>query len=385
MEPLRTPLYEWHVAAGARMVEFAGWTMPVQYTSILDEHRATRASLGIADISHMGRLRFEGPGAAVFLAELLTRKVADMAQGQIRYSLITDTHGGILDDVLVGHYHSVQGQPYYVLVVNAANREKIVGWIGRHLSRQRAEARGEEIVCTDVTHLWAMLAVQGPRAVELLQPLFHVDLASMKYYRGAQAHILHPAAQRQGGIISRTGYTGEDGFELSIGASIAPGMWEALMEMGRPYDIVATGIGSRDTLRLEAGMPLYSHELSEQVNPFEAGLEFACHLVGYDFPGRDALLRLQENPPSRVRVGLELSARRVARQGSSIMADGRAVGQVTSGSFSPTLAKPIAMGYVGPECASVGTELSIDVRGRDEPARVVELPFYSRTRKGSAS
>ncbi len=380
---LHTPLYDWHVARGARMVEFAGWTMPVQYTSIIDEHVAIRNAVGMADISHMGRLRFEGPGAEVFLAELLTRRVGDLGLGQIRYSLMTGEEGGILDDVLVGYYHNAYGQPFYVLVVNAANHAKIVRWVGAHLSRERAAAPGREVVWSDVTRLWAMFAVQGPLSVELLQPLVDVDLHSMRYYNGAQVRILHPAAQRQGGIISRTGYTGEDGFELSVGASVAAGIWQAIFAEGKQLGIVAAGLGARDTLRLEAGMPLYGHELSEQINPFQAGLGFACHLVGYDFPGRNVLKRFEQQPLDKTRIGLEMAGRRAARQGCEILVGGEPVGRITSGTYSPTLKKPIAMGYVPPEFAEPGTELTIDVRGRTEPARVVKLPFYRRRKKGS--
>ena len=381
--PLRTLLCEWHVAHAARMVDFAGWSMPQQYTSIIEEHVTSRTTVGIADISHMGRLRFEGPGAAVFLAELLTRRVADLDLGQIRYSPVTNQQGGILDDVLVGYYHDSHGQPFYVLVVNAANRQKIVHWVHAHLPPERAELPGQEVICTDLTRLWAMFAIQGPRSVELLQPLVDVDLHSMRYYNGAQVSILHPAAQRQGGIITRTGYTGEDGFELSVGASIALGVWEVLIELGTPLGIVPTGIGARNTLRLDAGMPLYGCELSEQVNPFQAGLAYTCYLVGYDFPGRDALKALQAKPLDKTRVGLQLAGRRVGRQGCNILAEGRIIGRITSGSHSPTLNKPIAMGYVLPEFARPGTQLQLDVRGRLEPARVVKLPFYRRSKKGS--
>jgi aminomethyltransferase len=377
--PLRTPLYDWHLAHGARMVDFAGWLMPQQYTSIIQEHITSRTTVGMADISHMGRLRFEGPGAAVFLAELLTRRVADLALGQIRYSLVTNEQGGILDDVLVGYYHNSHGQPFYVLVVNAANRRKIIHWVDAHLPPERAEAPGREVIFTDLTRLWAMFAIQGPRSVELVQPLVDVDLHSMRYYNGAQVRILHPAAQRQGGIITRTGYTGEDGFELSVGASVALGIWEVLMELGRPLGLVPTGIGARNTLRLEAGMPLYGQELSEEINPFQAGLAYACYLVGYDFPGRKALKVLEGQPLDKTRVGLELAGQRVARQGCDILADGRIIGRVTSGSYSPTLKRPIAMGYVAPELARPGTPLQIDVRGHCEPARVVKLPFYRRS------
>jgi aminomethyltransferase len=365
------------------MVEFTGWSMPLQYTSIIREHLATREACGLADISHMGRLRFEGPGAAVFLAELLTRRVAGLGLNQVRYSLITNDQGGILDDVLAGYYHNAHGQPYYVVVVNAANREKIVQWIAAHLPEERAHRPGEEVVWSDVTRLWAMFAVQGPRSVELLQPLVDVDLESMRYYNGAQVRILHPAAQRQGGIISRTGYTGEDGFELSIGASIAPGVWEVLMEMGEPLGLVPTGIGARNTLRLEAGMPLYGHELTEETNPFQAGLGYTCYLTGYDFPGRDALKRLERQQPEWKLVGLELDGRRPARQGCIVLARGKPAGRITSGSYSPTLNRPIALGYVRPECADLGTELAVDIRGRTAPARIVKRPFYRRNRKGS--
>ena len=363
------------------MVDFAGWAMPVQYTSIIEEHTATRNSAAITDISHMGRLRFEGPGAAVFLAELLTRRVADMELGQIRYSLVTNDQGGILDDVLVGYYHDSYGQPFYVVVVNASNRQKIVDWIHAHLPKERAEIPGREVIFTDLSRLWAMFAIQGPKSVDVLQPLMNVDLQWMRYYRGTRVQLLHPGAQRQGGIISRTGYTGEDGFELSVGTEIAPAIWQAIVEQGKPLGLVPCGLGARDTLRLEAGMPLYGHELSEKIHPFEAGLGFACHLVGYDFPGRDALLQIQKAPLRRVRIGLEMCGQRVPRQGYPIFLDGRQVGEVTSGTFSPTLKKPIAMGFVAPEAAKPGIELKVDLRGRAEPAHVLELPFYQRDRR----
>lgn len=365
------------------MVEFAGFMMPVQFTSIIEEHQATRSVAGMADISHMGRLRFEGPGAAVFLAELLTRRVADMVLGQIRYSLITNDQGGILDDVLVGYYHNEYGQPFYMLVVNASNRDKIVRWIHKHLTPERANQPDNEIIFTDVSRLWAMFAIQGPKALDLLQPFVDVDLSMMKYYRGELVRLLHPAAQRQGGLISRTGYTGEDGFELSVGAGIAQGIWEALLEAGQSMGVIATGLGARDTLRLEAGMPLYGHELSEDITPFQAGLDYACHLVGYDFPGRDALLKIEKESRKLTRIGLETTDRRVPRQGCPILINSRPIGEVTSGTFSPTLQKPIAMGYVPPEYSTPGTDLQIDIRGHIATARVVPLPFYNRNKKGN--
>ena len=350
----KTPLYDWHVSHGGRMVEFAGFMMPVQFTSIIQEHQTTRRIAGMADISHMGRLRFEGPGAAVFLAELLTRRVADMVLGQIRYSLVTNEKGGILDDVLVGYYHNEYGQPFYLLVVNASNHEKIVRWIHQHLPPERANRPGHEVIFTDVSRLWAMFAIQGPRAIDLLQPFVDLDLSSMKYYRGGLTRLLHPAAQRQGAIISRTGYTGEDGFELSMGAGIALGIWEALLAAGEPMGVVPTGLGARDTLRLEAGMPLYSHELSEEIHPFQAGLGYACHLVGYDFPGRNALLKIQKEPLRLTRVGLELSEGRVPRQGCPILADSRPHGPRHQRHFFPHPAKTDCHGLYSPGIRRAG-------------------------------
>ncbi len=310
--------------------------------------------------------------------------MGDLRLGQIRYSLVTNEQGGILDDVLVGYYHDEYGQPFYVLVVNASNRAKIVRWIEAHLPRELAEADGREIIWADVTRLWAMFAIQGPRSVELLQPLVDVDLQWMRYYRGTHVRLLHPAARRQGAIISRTGYTGEDGFELSLGAGIARDFWEVLLDRGKSLGIVPAGLGARDTLRLEAAMPLYSHELSEQINPFEAGLGYACHLTGCDFPGRDALKRLADEPlrTDPDRPGVVGPAHRPAA-GRALSTGGRPIGLVTSGTFSPTLEKSIAMGYVPPEYSRLGTELAVDLRGRLEPARVVELPFYRRSVKGT--
>jgi aminomethyltransferase len=267
------------------------------------------------------------------------------------------------------------------MVVNASNCDKIVAWVHKHLSPERANRPGHEIVFTDVSNLWAMFAIQGPKALDLLQPFVDADLQNMKYYRGETVRLLHPAAKRQGGIISRTGYTGEDGFELSLGMGICLSIWEALMEYGKSLGVMATGLGARDTLRLEAGMPLYGHELTEEIDPFQAGLGFACHLSGFNFPGRDALLKIEKQPPMLSRVGLELVSRRVPRQDCAIFSGGQRVGTVTSGSFSPTLQKSIAMGYVATNAAVPGSTLHIDIRGSLEAAKVVPIPFYTRGKK----
>lgn len=359
----RTPLYDWHVRQGGRMVDFAGWSMPVQYSSIVAEHQATRTAVGLFDVSHMGRLRFDGPAAAEFLDQVTTRRVGDLQPGRIRYSLVTNDSGGILDDVLVYHLTDAAGQSYYLMVVNASNREKIVAWL-----RPRLE-NAAGVAMTDVTFDWAMIAVQGPKALAAAQPLIDADLSAFKYYQARETRVAG-----HGGIASRTGYTGEDGCELLVGAAAAPGIWEALVAVGG----TAAGLGARDTLRLEAAMPLYGHELNEECNPYQAGLAFAVDLEGRTFPGRDALVSAKDDPQSPRRVGLAIEGKRPAREGNTILDEGRWVGRVTSGTLSPTLGRPIAMGYVEPRAAVTGQRLQIDVRGQVLEAKVVGLPFYHR-------
>jgi aminomethyltransferase len=369
----RTPIYPWHASHSGRMVDFAGWSMPLQYTSIVAEHHATRTAAGLFDVSHMGRIRLAGPQAESLLDHLVTRRIATLAPGQIRYALVTNEAGGILDDVLVYHLQDRRGgRPYYQLVVNANNRQKIVGWIDAH----RPANADVEIV--DQTLDTAMIAVQGPRAMEILRRLgvtdpAGFDPAGLKYYTGADIELAHAPA-----IVSRTGYTGEDGCELIVPAAAALDVWQGLLEAGESTGAVAAGLGCRDTLRLEAAMPLYGHELSEQINPFQAGLGFAVDLEDRSFPGRDALVKLRGDKNQPRRVGWELAGRRAAREGYAVLAGGERVGHVTSGTFSPTLDRPIAMGYCRPEWAEAATEVSIDIRGRGERARVVKLPFYRR-------
>ena len=365
-----TALYAWHVAHHARMVDFAGWSMPVQYSSIVEEHKATRDAVGVFDISHMGRLRFDGEGVAQFLDRLLTRRVVGLGQGVIRYSLVTNEAGGILDDVLVYHLADHGGKPFHLLVVNASNRAKIVAWVEQHLT----DADG--VTCRDQTVETAMIAVQGPHALSTLQPLVDVQLSDMRYYSGQAARVVGHA-----GIVSRTGYTGEDGCELIVPAAAATNVVERLFTTGSEFGIQPVGLGARDTLRLEAAMPLYGHELSEAIDPFQAGLGFAVHLKDRDFIGAAALRELKNRPNQPRRIGLELSGKRVAREQYPVLANGEAVGEITSGTFSPTLERPIAMAYVQPHAADLGTELMVDIRGRAEAARVVAMPFYTRESK----
>ncbi len=363
----KTPLGDWHSAHGGRMVDFAGWSMPVQYGSIVAEHETTRRGCGLFDVSHMGRLRLDGSGAASFLDRLLTRKVVGMSPGKIRYSLVCNENGGILDDVLVYHLQEHGGGLYHLLVVNASNREKILGWLRSHLRQ------ADEVQLTDRTVETAMIAVQGPAALQSVETLVGADLGGLGYYSGTATTICgHP------GIASRTGYTGEDGCELIVPAAAAVEVWESVLKHGKAAGAMAAGLGARDTLRLEAAMPLYGHELNEQINPIQAGLSFAVNLEGREFIGRAAIVAAKQNKQQPVRVGLELSGRRAAREHYQVLSGGQAIGEVTSGTFSPTLQKPIAMAYVQPQFAEVGTELAVDIRGSMEPARVVKLPFYSR-------
>ena len=364
----QTPLYDWHTAHGGRMVDFAGWSMPVLYTSIVAEHQATRAAVGVFDVSHMGRFTFTGPGTAKFLDRVVTRRVVDMRPGQIRYGLVTNGEGGILDDVLVYRVPGVADSDFQ-MVVNAGNRDKIFDW----LESQRAALDTEEVQITDRTLETAMIAVQGPRAVDLMQPLVEADLESMRYYTGQMTNIAGKS-----GLVTRTGYTGEDGYELVVATDDADAVWDIVLGAGYSLGAVPAGLGCRDTLRLEVAMPLYGHELSEAINPIQAGLDFAVNTDDRDFIGREAIVRFKQDPTQPRRVGLVLSGKRVPREEYAIVAAGEPVGHVTSGTFSPTLERPIAMGYVDPQASAMGTELAVDIRGRPESATVVALPFYKR-------
>ena len=370
---LRTPLADWHAAHGGRMVDFAGWSMPVQYGSIVAEHQATRQAAGLFDVSHMGRLRLEGGGAASFLDRLLTRKVVGMAPGRVRYSLVCNESGGILDDVLVYHLEARGRGPYHLLVVNASNRDKIYQW----LHKQRTT--DDDVRIADSTIETAMIAVQGPAAITCTQPLVEAKIGELGYYTATETTICGSA-----GIVSRTGYTGEDGCELILPEAAALFVWRSILAEGKDAGAKAVGLGARDTLRLEAAMPLYGHELSEQINPLQAGLAFAVNLDGRNFVGRDALVAAAHNSEQPVRVGLELAGRRAAREHYPLLAAGSSpgdtpIGEVTSGTFSPTLQKPLAMAYVPSQFAEPGTELVVDIRGSAERALVVKLPFYRRS------
>lgn len=349
------------------MVDFAGWLMPVQYSSIVEEHQATRRAIGLFDVSHMGRFRFTGSGAGAFLDRLLTRSVAGLSAGQVRYSLVTNESGGILDDVLIYRLTGHDGGDHYLLVVNASNREKIWNWI----ERQRP---GDSVRCEDITRTTAMLAVQGPRAIDAVREVTDFDPTTLKYYAAAET-----AVGGAGGIVGRTGYTGEDGWELILPAERAVAVWQAMLDAGNSAGARPAGLGSRDTLRLEAGMPLYGHELNESINPLQAGLKFAVDLEGREFPGRAALAQVAAAGGQPKRVGLRLAGKRVPREHYEVFSGGQRVGEISSGTFSPTFDCPIAMAYVEPACSAIGTAVEVDIRGKREPATVVKLPFYKRS------
>jgi aminomethyltransferase len=342
------------------MVPFGGWDMPVQYSGVIPEHKAVRSGVGVFDVSHMARLSFAGPDALALLEDVFTNSVAGMKDTQVRYGLVCNESGGILDDVLVYKW------PYgYAMVVNAGNREKILNWLD-------VRKAGKNVQIMDQTFDTTMIAAQGPRAISLASGLFEADISALKYYFAIPTRY-----QDKGCVVSRTGYTGEDGFEAMVPNAVGPMLWDELIAKGA----VPCGLGARDTLRLEAAMPLYGHELTEEINPFQAGLSWAVKLEKGPFVGRETLVSAALDKSKPTRVGLVLGGKRAAREGSPILKeDDTPVGTVTSGSYAPHLDRSIAMGYVPREQSVPGTGLKIDIRGTAVPATVIALPFYKRAR-----
>lgn len=361
VELKRTALFECHLEAGAKMVDFAGWEMPVQYTGVLEEHRAVRGQVGLFDVSHMGEFRVSGSRAESFLQRLTPNDVTRLEPGRAHYSGLLTERGTYIDDLLIYRL----GDDEFLLVVNAANIEKDFAWVDGH-------AEGE-VEVEDVSADFALLALQGPRAARVLSELTDADLGSIRYYRFAAGDV---AGRRA--IISRTGYTGEDGFELYLAPEDAPEIWRQLIASGEKFGLRLAGLAARDTLRLEAGMALYGHEIDDTTTPLEAGLSWVVKLEAGEFIGRDALLEQRKHGVARSLVGFELSDRGIARQGHDVQMDGESVGRVTSGTWSPTLEKAIGMAYVPADHAKAGTTLGVEVRGRSLAGRIVPLPFYSR-------
>jgi len=372
-DPRYTPLRERHEALGASFTDFGGWQMPVRYTSDLAEHHAVRQSAGIFDISHMAEFTVRGSGAGDFLDNALAGRLSALAVGKAKYSLLLAESGGIIDDVIV---YRLQVDDFLV-ISNAGNRDAVAAALV-------ARADGFDVDVQDVSDDYALIAVQGPNAEAVLAATpgitdVSVPWAEQKYYAWASAHY-----EGEPVLLARTGYTGEDGFELLVPADSAASLWDALLAAGAPHGLVPAGLAARDTLRLEAGMPLYGHELSLDTHPAQAGLGRVVVTAKEQFVGKTALSAAEESTEAAeapVLVGLVAEGKRAGRAGYAVVdADGAPLGEITSGALSPTLGHPIAMAYVKPSSAEEGTAVFLDVRGTRIPATVTALPFYRRTK-----
>lgn len=358
----QTPLYEEHLRLGGRMVEFAGWDMPVQYSGVKDEHIAVRTAAGLFDVSHMGQIEFTGKGAAACIQHLTTNDVSKLVDGQAQYSLLCKENGGVLDDIIVYRIDAER----FVLVVNAANAAKDLAWLEAHVS--------DGVSIKDISADYAMIAFQGPLAAKILAPLSTADIDGIGHYHFTNGDVAGKPA-----IIARTGYTGEDGFEIFASPADMPLIWQSLLEGGAPQGVKPAGLGARDTLRLEMKYSLYGHEITEETNPLEAGLSWVVKLnTTEDFIGKAAIKALREAGQTRTLVGFCMKDPGIPRQGYAILLDGKAAGIVTSGTMSPSLDKAIGIGYVPMEARALGAEISIDIRGRARKAVVVETPFYAK-------
>ncbi|MGW3340478.1 glycine cleavage system aminomethyltransferase GcvT [Streptomyces sp. NPDC001009] len=367
--PRRTALDAVHRSLGATMTDFAGWDMPLRYGSERDEHLAVRTRAGLFDLSHMGEITVTGPDAAALLNFALVGDLASVGVGRARYTMICRADGGILDDLIV--YRLADAE--YMVVANASNAQVVLDALTERAAGFDAEVR-------DDRDAYALLAVQGPESPGILKAVTDADLDGLKYYAGLPGTVAGVPA-----LIARTGYTGEDGFELFVKPEHAAKLWQALLEAGTAAGLVPCGLSCRDTLRLEAGMPLYGHELTTELTPFDAGLGRVIKFGKEgDFVGREALAKAAERAeaqPPRVLVGLIAEGRRVPRAGYSVVADGAVIGEVTSGAPSPTLGKPLAIAYVDAAHAAPGsTGVGVDIRGSHEPYEVVALPFYKRAK-----
>ena len=363
---LRTPLYERHKALGARLVEFGGWEMPVQYSGILEEHRTVRERAGLFDVCHMGEFMVEGAGALAFLQGLVPNNVARLADHQALYSQILRPDGGTLDDLIIYR----MGEGSYMVVVNAGTMEKDWAWFSEQVAGK------PDVTLTNASSATGLIALQGPRALAILQPLTPAPLADIVYYHCLPGEVAGIAC-----TISRTGYTGEDGFELDCAADTVGELWDKLLEAGKTEGLLPAGLGARDTLRLEAGYCLYGHELTEQITPLEAGLGWTVKLdKGDDFIGREALATEKAQGLKRKLVGIELTERGVPRAGYPILQNGAVVGELTSGAIGPTIGKPIGIGFMESGEMKPGATVEIEIRGKRIPAVITALPFYKRPR-----
>ena len=361
----QTALIDVHRALGSRLIEFGGWLMPVQYTGILEEHRAVRERAGLFDLSHMGELFVEGPGAGDALAHAVVSDPRSLAVGRAQYSMICVEDGGIVDDLLIYRLAAER----FLVVANAGNAGVVAGMLDDRL-------RGWDAVLDDRSAATSLVAIQGPAAAGVLASLTDVDLSALRYYAIARGNVAGVPA-----LVARTGYTGEDGFEIFVAWDRAADVWDALARAGGPAGVIPCGLGARDTLRLEAGMPLYGNELDRSTNPYEAGLGRVVRLQKPGgFVGREALVAASVASLARRLVGLAVTGRGIARHGYPVDSNGERTGVVTSGTQSPTLGRAIAMAYVRPADVEPGTILAVEVRDQPIPAEVVPLPFYRRDR-----
>ncbi|MCG3114227.1 MAG: glycine cleavage system aminomethyltransferase GcvT [Candidatus Manganitrophus sp. SA1] len=359
----RTPLYERHVKSGAKIVPFAGWQMPLSYTGVTDEHQSVRTAAGLFDISHMGRFELSGKGAEAYLERLTPGPVHKMQRGSAQYSMLLNETGGILDDI----YLYKRGVDKFFVIVNAANLDKDFKWMTSHLPA------GVDL--KDVSGETALLALQGPKSWEVLVQIIPFGKTEIALRNFIETELV--PARGAKGIIARTGYTGEKGYELVVPAEAAETVWNALLEAGEAARIKPVGLGARDTLRLEMGYPLYGHDMDEKTTPIEADLERFIDFEK-DFIGKEALIGQREKGAQRKLIGFELLTGGVPREGHTIYSDQKIIGKVASGNFSPSLRKGIGMGYVDPRYSDVGSEILIDIRGNATPAIIVKRPFYKK-------
>jgi aminomethyltransferase len=364
VELRKTPLHARHRALNARMVAYAGWEMPVEYSGITNEHLAVRTRAGVFDVSHMGEIEIAGKNALAAVQRISSNDASLLQTGQAHYAALMTPDGTFVDDMLVYR----MAPSHFMLVVNAANTAKDFAWINEQVKHVGDAA------AIDSSSRYALIAIQGPAAREVLQPLATIDLSDIRYYWFGYGEVASARA-----TISRTGYTGEDGYEIFVPPNVADRVWQALLESGRAAEVIPCGLGARDTLRLEAAMRLYGNDIDETTSVLEAGLGWTIGWKKPDFIGRERLLEQKEKGTSRKLVGFEMIDRAIARHGYPVTSGGHQVGTVTSGTQTPFLKKAIGMAYVPTESSGVGTEIEIDVRGRASKARVVPLPFYSRS------
>lgn len=359
----RTPLFEAHEQLGGKIIDFGGWALPVQYTGILDEHRAVRVRAGLFDVSHMGEIMFEGPQAFAAIQHLLVNDCSGMEMHQVLYSPMCYPDGGVVDDLIVYKL----GDQRFLLVVNASNTGKDFDWMSKNIV-------GFDVSAVNISADMAQIAIQGPAAQDILQRNTATDLSALRFFYCAPD--TNVAGRKC--LVSRTGYTGEDGFEIYCAPADARHIWDTLLASGADSGLIPAGLGARDTLRFEAALPLYGHELSAEISPLEAGLGFFVKLGKDEFIGKDALVAQKTHGLARKLAGIELVDRGVPRQGYTVLSGGAPIGHVTSGVFSPTLQKGLALALIPPEYAKAGTELALDIRGKACAARVVKIPFYKK-------